>query len=101
MRAGCLRVRGWAIGSDGHPLASVELSPNGGTDWVPARIQPGASCWTWSLWDADLELPPGEHAIAVRAADAAGGTQPESVAETWNVKGYANNAWHRVIVIAE
>jgi len=33
-----------------------------------------------------------------RAKDLAGHTMPVSVAEAWNVKGYANNAWHRVPV---
>ena len=40
----------------------------------------------------------GTHTLAVRAADVAGNSQPETVSETWNVKGYANNAWHRVTI---
>ncbi|MGH7525859.1 MAG: hypothetical protein ACREMX_04065, partial [Gemmatimonadales bacterium] len=28
-------------------------------------------------------------------------TQPSTVSDTWNVKGYANNAWHRVAIRAE
>lgn len=39
----------------------------------------------------------GEHALSVRAADDTA-TMPRSLAETWNVKGYGNNAWHRVPV---
>jgi sulfite oxidase len=99
--AGRVRVRGWAIGADCQPLAKVEISPNGRDGWAPARIYPGASRWTWSLWHAELELPARQHTFAVRAADIAGGTQPETLGETWNVKGYANNAWHRVLVHAE
>jgi hypothetical protein len=65
---------------------------------VPAHIQACSSRWTWSFWEAKIDLPPGVHTIAVRAADLAGATQPQTVAETWNVKGYANNAWHRVTI---
>lgn len=96
--AGRTRVRGWAIGTEGAALATVAVSPNACDQWVAARIQTGTSRWTWSLWDAELDLPPGTHTLAVRAADVAGNTQPETVAETWNVKGYANNAWHRVTI---
>ena len=39
--------------------------------------------------------------LAVRASDTSGATQPAAVWDTWNVKGYANNAWHRVPVQAE
>jgi sulfite oxidase len=38
--------------------------------------------------------------LAVRATDVLGATQPASVRETWNVKGYNNNAWHRVTIEA-
>ena len=99
--AGSARVRGWAIGTEGAPLTMVEVSPNGCDGWVAARLNPGASRWTWTLWEAELDLPPGEHTVTVRAADATGASQPESVIETWNVKGYANNAWHRVSVSCE
>ena len=52
-------------------------------------------------WRPDLELPRGRHMLAVRASDSSGATQPAAVWDTWNVKGYANNAWHRVPVQAE
>ena len=99
--AGNVRVRGWAIGTACEPLATVEVGRDGSDDWVGARIHSGGSRWTWSHWEAALELPPGEHTLAVRAADTAGHTQPQTLGETWNVKGYANNAWHRVTIHAE
>jgi hypothetical protein len=43
-------------------------------------------------------LGPGEFTLVVRATDTAGEMQPATVAETWNVKGYNNNAWHQVTV---
>ena len=59
------------------------------------------SAWTWTFWEADLELAPGRHTLAVRATDSAGAIQPSTVTATWNVKGYSNNAWHRVAVRVE
>jgi sulfite oxidase len=99
--AGPVRVRGWAIGSGGRPLTSVEVSPNAGAEWRPARIAVPGSPWTWSLWEATLELARGRHMLAVRASDRSGVVQPAAVWDTWNVKGYVNNAWHRIPVQAE
>jgi sulfite oxidase len=99
--AGRVRVRGWAIGSGGYPLSTVELSPDAGYTWRPARITQEGENWTWSFWEGDLELPRGRHVLAVRATDGSGAAQPSTVSETWNVKGYNNNAWHRVAVRAD
>lgn len=98
---GTARMRGWAMGSEGRPLVSVEVSPNDGRDWLPARIAVAGERWTWSFWEASVELEPGRHTLVVRATDAAGTSQPEHVGDTWNVRGYGNNAWHRVTVTAE
>jgi hypothetical protein len=82
-------------------VTSVELSPNGGHDWVRARISVEGPAWTWSFWEAGLQLAPGCHTLAVRATDSVGTTQPPTLSATWNVKGYNNNAWHRVAIRAE
>jgi sulfite oxidase len=99
--AGRTHVRGWALGTGGRPLASVEVSPDGGASWKPARISAVGTRWSWSLWEAEVDLAHGNHILAVRATDESGATQPDGVEATWNVKGYANNAWHRVAVHAE
>ena len=88
-------------GTGGQLITAVEVSPNGGADWVPARIAVPGATWTWSLWEATLDLARGRHILAVRATDATGATMPVALGETWNVKGYANNAWHRVAIQAE
>jgi sulfite oxidase len=98
---GRVLVRGWAMGAGGRPLASVEVSPNAGSEWVPARLTVPGAAWTWSLWEATLDLKRGRHMLTVRASDSSGVKQPAAVAEAWNVKGYANNVWHRVPVQAE
>jgi sulfite oxidase len=98
--AGRIRVRGWAMGEGGSPLTSVEVSPDAGWAWVPATITHAGKPWTWSFWEAEISLEPGRHILAARASDSSGTTQPKSVHETWNVKGYGNNAWYRVAIDA-
>ena len=98
--AGRVRVQGWAMGSGGRTVVRVELSLDG-RDWTAARMLPQQSAWAWTFWEAFIELDSGRHTLAVRATDSSGATQPESVGDTWNVKGYNNNAWHRVVVNAE
>lgn len=94
LSAGRIAVRGYAIGG-GQLIEQVEVSGDGGDTWGPATLttpQP----WTWSFWEAELISPPGRHELVVRARDAAGNTQPPDIQSCWNVKGYMNNAWHRV-----
>ena len=98
---GWLKVAGWAIGSAGRPLKTVELSSDAGKTWKPARLAVEGERWAWSFWEGEVRLPPGHHQLAVRATDTVGTTQPALVRDTWNVKGYNNNAWHRVDVVAE
>jgi sulfite oxidase len=94
--AGRVRVSGWAIGSGGRALTAVQLSSNGGTDWTPAHVVTASAGRTWSYWEVTLDLVPGRYSLVVRAADTTGIPQPSSIDATWNVKGYNNNAWHRV-----
>jgi sulfite oxidase len=96
--AGRVRVHGWAMGSGGRALTAVEVSSNGGHDWTEAAIVAEGAGWTWSLWEATLQLPRGRHTLVVRATDSAGVCQPPNVNGTWNVKGYNNNAWHRTTI---
>lgn len=93
-------IKGWAMGSSNQPVTSVEISADGGASWQSARITVPGTGWTWSFWEASVNLEPGPHILAVRAADHAGLLQPAEISATWNVKGYANNAWHRVPIVA-
>jgi sulfite oxidase len=99
--AGIVRMQGWAMGAGGRAVASVEVSSDGGERWLPARVVAGGSTWAWALWEATVDLQPGSYTLAVRAADEAGARQPASLHDTWNVRGYNNNAWHRVTVHAQ
>lgn len=99
VRAGTVELRGWAIGPHATAPARVEVSGDGGSTWQDALILPSHERWAWRLWTARFELTAGEHELVVRAWDQEGRGQPASVEETWNVKGYANNAWHRIVVV--
>jgi sulfite oxidase len=98
--AGRLLVSGWALGTEGRALSRVELSADGGRSWTDVQLDDYTQ-WSWTLWSAETTLAPGNHSLVVRATDLQGNTQPADVAATWNVKGYANNAWHRVAVTAK
>ena len=101
LQSGSQQVRGWAIGSNGEPLRSVEISADGGKSWSRAKITLAGEKWTWSFWEGEVTLPPGNQVLAARATDTRGTTQPATLDETWNVKGYNNNAWHRVPVAVQ
>jgi len=93
--AGRATVRGYAMAGGGRTVERVEVTVDGGRSWTVAEHDP-APPGVWTLWQAELDLPPGDHELACRAWDSAANTQPERVEPLWNFKGYMNNAWHRV-----
>lgn len=99
-------VRGYAWSGGGRDIIRVDVSPDGGVTWAPATIsklptnKPGRS-WAWSLWEVTLPLPKGHTGpleLCCKATDESYNTQPESAAGVWNIRGLANNSWHRVVV---
>jgi len=98
VRPGETTVSGWAVAAGGAPATRVEVSPDAGRHWVVAELSAGEGPWAWRLWRATLRLEPGRRTLVARAFDAEGRGQPGELAEVWNVKGYANNVWHRVTV---
>ena len=91
-----LRARGYAITGGARRIERVEVTLDGGRTFLPARLLGDADAGSWQLWEAELEVDPGPAELAVRAWDSSATTQPEDAAKIWNLKGYANNAWHRV-----
>lgn len=101
LQAGHLAVLGYAVAGDGRRVARVDVSSDGGDTWVQADLVEGAEePWAWSLWEATVEIAPGEHRIVARAVDSSAATQPTTGKEVWNFKGYANNSWHSVRFVA-
>jgi sulfite oxidase len=97
--AGPLSISGYALSGRGG-IAAVEISADGGQTWQAAMTAAQASAWSWCLWELTVDLPAGEHELAVRARDTAGNAQPEQLRDVWNFKGYVNNAWHRIRITA-
>jgi sulfite oxidase len=90
-------IRGYAIAGSGRTVGRVDVSADGGATWQKAELE-GHGAWTWTLWKADVELHPGPVDLVVRAWDSAAQTQPERLETVWNIKGYMNNALHRISV---
>ena len=98
---GSATLRGYATAT-GRAVARVDVSLDGGRIWSQAELEDhGGGPWSWTFWHATLDLPKGEHELAVRAWDDAGQTQPALPDDTWNYKGYLSAAWHRVSVLVE
>ena len=90
-------ISGYAFAGGERSVARVDVSVDGGKNWIEAEMS-DAKRWSWRLWSATVDLVEGEHEIVARAWDSAGNSQPESPRQTWNFKGYMNNAWARVAV---
>jgi DMSO/TMAO reductase YedYZ molybdopterin-dependent catalytic subunit/glyoxylase-like metal-dependent hydrolase (beta-lactamase superfamily II) len=93
---GRLRARGYALTGTTRRIERVELSLDGGETFVAVELDARAPAGSWRLWEAELEVAPGPGELVVRAWDSAATTQPEDAGKIWNLKGYVNNAWHRV-----
>jgi sulfite oxidase len=89
---------GYAV-SGAAPIAEVLVTADGGRSWTRADLE-GREPWAWTLWEARIGRTDPEMELIVRATDARGQTQPESMDGLWNFKGYLNNAWHRLRIPA-
>ena len=78
------------------PIASVQVSADGGASWAPAELEPEGERWAWRGWTRRWRAEPGEHLLCSRARDEAGNEQPLEM--SWNLGGYANNAVQTVRV---
>jgi sulfane dehydrogenase subunit SoxC len=78
------------------PVASVEVSADGGFSWAPAELEPAGEPWAWRGWSFRWDAQPGEHVLCSRARDEAGNEQP--LEPPWNLGGYANNSLQTVRV---
>jgi sulfite oxidase len=94
---GPVSISGYAQAGGDRYVARVEVSANGGQSWIEAQMDEAVP-WSWRFWEATIELSEGEHVVVARAWDSAGNSQPESPRQTWNFKGYMNNAWSRLTV---
>jgi DMSO/TMAO reductase YedYZ molybdopterin-dependent catalytic subunit len=72
-----MTVRGVAFAGD-RGVSKLELSPDGGLAWLPARLDYAASPLAWALWSVAWTPPrTGTTTLLVRAYDGAGNVQEE------------------------
>jgi sulfite oxidase len=92
---GCITVVGYALPSgDNGPVTKVEVSADGGVNWIEAELlhHQGEGKWSWKLWQAKLQIHPGSaRTIYSRATDAAGHTLPRR--PQWNLRGVCYNGY--------
>jgi sulfite oxidase len=93
---GRLVVAGYAVppGAPGARVASVEVSPDGGATWLPAKLTGTEAPYAWRLWTAEVEVASGSRTLVVRATDSNGRKQPERGKA--NLDGLLYDGWHRV-----
>jgi sulfite oxidase len=84
----------WAGEAD---VVRVEISTDGGHSWRPAELGKEQAHYAWRLFNYKWKAPgSGTYAIAARATDSQGRTQPAS--PIWNPSGYLNNAIDQVTI---
>jgi Mo-co oxidoreductase dimerisation domain len=67
-----LTVRGYAAAT-GRTIERVDISLDNGGRWYQAKTEPRTDApWSWTFWELTLDLPVGNHEVAVRASDSAG-----------------------------
>ena len=78
-------VGGIAFGGNSG-VAKVEVSGDGGANWVVARLGPDAGAYSFRRFDADVAVARGPATLMTRCTSAAGAVQ--AMAPTWNPSGY-------------
>jgi len=103
---GPVELTGYAWSGGGRGIVLVDVSADGGKTWIPATLGQGSEqktnkAWAWTFWSAEVPISDaarkaGTMEVLCRATDAASNTQPETPAPIWNLRGLANNSWHRI-----
>jgi DMSO/TMAO reductase YedYZ molybdopterin-dependent catalytic subunit len=84
-------LRGIAFSGFGR-VNQVEVSDNGGRNWMAARLGDDHGAYSFRTWEAPWTAKsPGRYSLAVRATDEKGNTQPDE--PIWNPGGYL---WNRI-----
>jgi DMSO/TMAO reductase YedYZ molybdopterin-dependent catalytic subunit len=93
LKPGKIEVRGVAFGGSGT-IAKVELSIDGGANWIPAKVAKSRAEGAWQPFSAEWSARPGAYTLHARATGGAGDAQPRE--PQWNPGGYLYNAWDAV-----
>src|SRR4029079_5755518 len=91
VKAGVVYVTGVAF-SGGQPIRRVEISSDGGRNWIEAPfVGLDLGRFAWRHFAMPLRMSAGNYVLVSRATDGAGNVQPEQRLE--NAHGYSNNSW--------
>lgn len=83
------KLRGVAWSNE-SPVASVEVSTDGGRGWRAARLGKDSARFGWRQWEYDwTPAQAAYYNVMVRARNVAGENQP--MAQEWNPSGYGHN----------
>jgi sulfite oxidase len=93
VHSGTVRVQGTAWAGESE-VVRVEVSTDDGRTWQKAQLGNEKARYAWRLWNFQWKAKSGNYAVAVRAIDTLGRTQP--TAPVWNPSGYLNNAIDQV-----
>jgi sulfite oxidase len=58
--AGQVSLRGYAMTGGDRSVPWVDVSINGGENWVTAKLQEGNEPWAWRFWETLVDLDPGQ-----------------------------------------
>jgi hypothetical protein len=93
-----LWLRGIAFGGD-CGVAHVEVSIDGGTNWLPAGLGKDEGKYSFRQWETEVRLPSaGRHTVMVRCINSKDETQP--TAPNWNPAGFMRNVIESINVVA-
>ncbi len=82
-------IQGLAFDS-GAGIVKVELSTDGGKNWVETKLDPELGKYAWRRWRYQFTpSSSGTYIFKIKATNKAGDTQPE---QHWNRSGYMRNA---------
>jgi len=91
-------VRGHAWVGD-RTVERLEVSVDFGATWMDAELDAPVNPGAWQNWRTNVSMPQaGYYEIWARATDSEGVSQPHAI--SWNPRGYLNNTYHRVGVMA-
>jgi DMSO/TMAO reductase YedYZ molybdopterin-dependent catalytic subunit len=88
VKAGRTDLRGIAF-DGGSGIKAVAVSLDDGKTWSEAKLGQDLGPYAFRPWTLQVDLPPGAHAIRVRATGKDGATQP--MEPRWNPAGYMRN----------
>jgi sulfite oxidase len=101
-----LTIRGWAYSGGGRGIARVDVSIDGGANWLETKLtdgveQPDHQSWAWTFWECEVNpelITDTSLSIVAKAVDVSYNSQPEHLSATWNLRGLVNNTWARCAV---